>query len=144
MIYIAHRGNIDGKNESLENHPDYITKALKLGYNVEVDVRYIDGGWWLGHDEPQYRIRPDFLFSPKLWIHCKNFEALEQFRKWHSTNYFWHQNDDYTIIATGKVLVKPGSKLIENSICCMPEMGYIGNILQCYAIMTDDIEKYKI
>lgn len=144
MVYIAHRGNVNGKNIKRENHPDYINEAISLGYDVEVDARYIDGDWWLGHDEPQYRIRTDFLFNPKLWIHCKNWLALNEFRKWHSTNYFWHENDDYTIIATGKVLVKPGKELIENSICCMPEMGYIGDITKCYAIMTDNIKEYEI
>jgi hypothetical protein len=143
MIYIAHRGNINGRIPDRENHPDYIMEAIKQGYDVEIDIRYVDGSWWLGHDEPQYRIKADFLFNTKLWIHCKNWEALNQFRKWHSTKYFWHQNDDYTIIAGDKILVKPGQQLLENSICCMPEMGYCGDISNCYALMTDEILKYR-
>ena len=38
MILISHRGNISGKNVSLENNPNYIKDAIYLGYNVEVDV----------------------------------------------------------------------------------------------------------
>ena len=30
MILISHRGNINGKNPSMENHPDYIKKSLKI------------------------------------------------------------------------------------------------------------------
>ena len=34
MIYISHRGNIDGKIPSMENHPSYIDKAIALGYGA--------------------------------------------------------------------------------------------------------------
>ena len=47
ITYIAHRGNIDGPSE-MENHPDHIAKALDLGFDVEVDVRIIDGRDVLG------------------------------------------------------------------------------------------------
>ena len=40
MILISHRGNINGKKPDLENKPEYIQNAIKLGYNVEIDV------WW--------------------------------------------------------------------------------------------------
>ena len=35
MIYIAHRGNIDKKNDELENNPDYIKNALRKGFDLE-------------------------------------------------------------------------------------------------------------
>ena len=38
MILISHRGNLDGKREEFENHPDYIEDAKKRGFDVEVDV----------------------------------------------------------------------------------------------------------
>ena len=82
MVYVAHRGNINGKNNERENHPDYINEAISLGYDVEVDARYIDGDWWLGHDEPQYRITKNWLKKryDNVWVHCKNIEALELFQ----------------------------------------------------------------
>ena len=55
MIFISHRGNLDGLNPDRENSPDYIDEAIKLGFDVEVDVRTKDGQLWLGHDEPQYK-----------------------------------------------------------------------------------------
>ena len=55
MIYIAHRGNINGKQLDLENSPKYINRAIELGYHVEVDVWYNDG-FFLGHDNPKYKI----------------------------------------------------------------------------------------
>jgi hypothetical protein len=56
MIYISHRGNIDGKNPQLENKPSYIDHAISLGYDVEIDIWMIDGFLFLGHDAPQYGI----------------------------------------------------------------------------------------
>jgi hypothetical protein len=146
MVYIAHRGNTNGKFESYENEPMYIDKAISEGFDVEVDVWMVEGILFLGHDEPQYGVIQHWFNERynRLWIHCKNVEAMEWFNMIGGFKYFWHTTDNYTLISNGMVLVKPGEKLIENSICCMPEMGYIGDITKCYAIMTDDIGKYKI
>ena len=38
MIYISHRGNIEGKSEKNENNPEYIMKAVDKGFDVEIDV----------------------------------------------------------------------------------------------------------
>ena len=43
MILISHRGNISGVRSENENNPNYINAALKLGYEVEVDVRFENG-----------------------------------------------------------------------------------------------------
>jgi hypothetical protein len=59
MILISHRGNISGPNPERENHPDYILEALQAGYEVEIDVWFVDGKFKLGHDGPQY----DFPFE---------------------------------------------------------------------------------
>ncbi len=74
MIYIAHRGNTNGRFESYENEPTYIDLAIKKGFDVEIDVWFIDGILYLGHDEAQYG--SDFRWFrdrlSKIWIHCKN------------------------------------------------------------------------
>ena len=58
MKLIAHRGNTHGPDEGKENNPDYIDKCLSEGYDAEIDVRYdpITTVFWLGHDEPQYKV----------------------------------------------------------------------------------------
>ena len=53
MKLIAHRGNITCKNPERENTIGYIKEALRYGVDVEVDIRYLDGEWILGHDEPK-------------------------------------------------------------------------------------------
>ena len=97
MIKIAHRGNLYGKDPTRENKPEYILKAISKGFDVEVDVWYEDQSWYLGHDEPIYKIGKDFLVSEMLWCHAKNKQALYQMSKLKDVHYFWHQEDNYTI-----------------------------------------------
>ena len=63
MKLIAHRGNLDGSDPDKENYPSYIQRALKLGYDAEIDVWHIDDKWYLGHDDPRYEIKYNFLFD---------------------------------------------------------------------------------
>ena len=100
MILISHRGNISGVDFNRENSQSYIQEAIDLGYDVEIDVRYINDNFWLGHDEPEYKIELEWLLEREdsLWIHCKNFEVLSELI---GTNLriFYHLKEDYTIIS---------------------------------------------
>jgi hypothetical protein len=146
MIYISHRGNIDGKKPHLENHPDYIEEALNLGYDVEIDLWYVDDKFMLGHDEPQYEIEWDSWINyktHKLWIHCKNIEAmvwLDENTK--DVNYFWHEEDTATLTSFGYIWAYPGKQPIRGSIAVMPERSN-DDISQCKGICSDIIKKYK-
>ena len=37
MFFISHRGNISGPNKEYENKPEYIKKALTMGFDCEID-----------------------------------------------------------------------------------------------------------
>ncbi len=63
MRIISHRGNIRGRVPGRENAPSYIDCALGNGYDVEIDVWSIDGEFWLGHDEPQYKVNGNWFFK---------------------------------------------------------------------------------
>ena len=80
MILISHRGNIDGKLSEYENNPNYILAAIDLGYDVEIDVWFIDGKFMLGHDEPTHEVDYKFLMNEKLWCHAKNLDALTEMK----------------------------------------------------------------
>jgi hypothetical protein len=145
MILIAHRGNIDGQFESYENEPNYIDKALKKGYDVEIDIWIIEGNFYLGHDKPQYGITLEWLDKRKneLWIHCKNIEAMEWFNSLFGTyNYFWHQEDTLTLTSKGYIWAYPGKQPIKNSIAVMPEI-YNDDLSKCLGICSDYIQNYK-
>ena len=96
MKLISHRGNISGPNPEQENQPEYIAEALKQGYDVEIDVWFKDDKFMLGHDEPQYEFPFELIDQhyPKLWIHCKNMDALSKLNELDpngsKVNYFWH------------------------------------------------------
>ena len=148
MIYIAHRGLFNGPNTVTENHPDQIKSALKRGFHVEVDIRYIDKKLVLGHDEPQYEINDDFIDIRKFWLHCKNVEALYYFATHISEkyNYFWHENDQYTMTSKNYIWTYPGKTLTDRSIMVMPESVdknlNIKDII-CYGICSDYVEQLK-
>ena len=115
MIFISHRGNLTGSNKNLENTPLQIQKVLNLGYDCEIDVWFIDNNYFLGHDEPKYKISKHTLTQTKLWCHAKNFFALEQMLK-DNIHCFWHENDDYTITSKGYIWTNTGKSLGKKSV----------------------------
>jgi hypothetical protein len=144
MILISHRGNTNGKFESYENEPAYIDKAMSNGFDVEVDIWVIAGILFLGHDRPQYGIDYNWLQERKnkLWIHCKNIEALEFCDDRLDLHYFWHENDTVTLTSQSTIWAYPGKQPIKNSIAVMPEL-YGDNIIECLGICSDYINNYK-
>jgi hypothetical protein len=145
MKLIAHRGLTAGPDTNLENLPEQILLSLQSGYDCEIDVRYIDGNWMLGHDNPDYKVPFEFLEQPGLWIHAKNIEALYQLGKTHLV-YFWHQEDDFTLTSNQFIWTYPGRILTDNSIMVLPERNNTNfeNIdFNCYAICSDYVDKLK-
>ena len=147
MILISHRGNIEGKDKLSENTPNYIDTAIQLGYDVEVDVWLIRNKLYLGHDFGQYQIDINWLEnrSNKLWIHCKNMEALSYFNEydWKNSNqfnYFSHDVDMGVLTSHNYIW---STNLYDRGILVLPEVfnkepneGTIG-------ICSDYIKHYK-
>jgi len=143
MILISHRGNTNGKFESYENEPAYIDKAISEGFDVEIDVWMVDGQLFLGHDKPQYGITWEYFKDKvdKVWIHCKNIEALYWVRET-KLHYFWHENDMVTLTSKNYIWAYPGKQPIKGSIAVMPEI-YNDDLDSCMGICSDYIKKYK-
>ena len=118
MKLIAHRGNINGAVSQRENTPEYIQEALDLGYDVEIDVRHHDGKILLGHDNGETHIPLDWIQDRKenLWIHCKNLEALRFLNYIDGLNFFWHQEDDFTLTSKNIIWTYPKKPTTENSV----------------------------
>jgi len=95
MIIVSHRGNLSGKNPQRENSVSYVEEAISAGYHVEVDVWFVDGNFYLGHDAPQYLVSAEWLSKHPLWCHAKNQNALEEMMNL-GLNCFWHENDRFT------------------------------------------------
>ena len=141
MFFISHRGNLFGPKPKFENSPDYIISALEQGYEVEVDVRFYKNNFYLGHDEPQFKIAKNFLINKKIWCHAKNYLALEMLKKI-KTTFFWHQNDDYTLTSNGYFWTYPNKKMLKNSISVILGKKKLKNI-NCAGICSDYISSYK-
>lgn len=143
---IAHRGLINGPNKNAENTPNAIQIALNENFDVELDLWVIYGKYYLGHDEPQYQVDEKFLSHPGLWIHAKNLEALVQLANtdW---NYFWHQEDDFTLTSKGFIWTYPEKPLSEKSIRVLPEQSDPEFLTvyakQCYGICSKFVNKIK-
>ncbi len=142
MILISHRGNIECKEVDNENKPEYIIKSISRGFLTEVDVWYEEGDFFLGHDNPQYKINYNFLFNKNLLCHAKNYKALEYFfnsNKIH--HYFWHQNDDYTLSSKGIPIIYPGKQVIKGSIIMSwnNTLYTQEDINSCYGVCSDNI-----
>jgi hypothetical protein len=126
MIYISHRGNLNGPKPELENHPTYIEEAIARGFDVEVDLWVNESGAFLGHDGPQYLVPHEWLIdrTDQIWIHCKNSESLA-FAMRHNLHCFFHNTDDYTITSRGYIWAFPGKKRSsEKCIKVLPELSW--------------------
>ena len=139
MRLISHRGNLDGPQEcdNVISTLEEVSKEML----VEVDVWYMQHGWYLGHDGPERAVSFDFIANPNFILHAKNLQAL---CKLTGTNlhYFWHQEDDYTITSKGYIWTYPGKKLLTRSICVLPEKAnYIE--FNCLGICSDLIQDYR-
>jgi hypothetical protein len=151
MILISHRGNTLGPNPKMENKPKYIMNALKLKYQVEIDVWCVGGTWFSGHDKPQYKINIDFLCTtPGIWAHCKNKEAMVNFcgRKINGNlcpMFFWHETDTYALTSNMLLWTYPRRPLTDISIAVLPELSYHTDkeLSQCIGICSDHVKAYK-
>lgn len=137
MKIISHRGNLYGPNQETENTIDAINKALDLGFDVEIDIWYLAGKYWLGHDSPQRSFDLEMLnvWSRRgdIYVHCKNVWAAQEFLKNFDLRNkpiypFMHDNDQAVIIKNDLIWVHPnaihnvGNYMPHNCIAVMPEL----------------------
>lgn len=150
MRFIAHRGNIEGPS-SLENSPSQIDRCLENSIECEVDLWVEDGKFKLGHDIGQYEITRKWLFERmrELWIHCKNLEALQtlgDFKEPH-LNFFWHEDDSYTLTSKNFIWVYPGKLVPPGGIAVLPESWLTEQrykeIVLGFGVCTDYVLRYQ-
>lgn len=138
MKLISHRGNINGPDLEKENTIEQIFIAIGKGFDVEVDVWAIDGLIFFGHDYPKYLI-DDFIIKKiknSAWFHCKNLEALLFFIDNNiKYNFFWHQQDDFTLTSNGFIWTYPGKNVTPKSI--VVDLNLDNKYLDIYGICTD-------
>lgn len=144
MKFIAHRGNLNGPNPEKENNPTYINAAINEGFDVELDVWYIDNKFVLGHDKPEYEIGYQWFYNTMMWCHCKNIEALYRLSTNPAINTFFHDQDDCVLTSQGLIWTFPRNLLLTSkSIAVMPERVENWDMSKAYGICTDYPIEYK-
>lgn len=143
MLIISHRGNLEGENESTENSPSQIETAINFGYDVEIDLWLIDNDFMLGHDKPEHPISLDWLVSNEkiLWVHCKNFEAIDYLSKNQiNLNYFFHDSDDLTLTSRNFMWIYPKKTYSNNSVIVCKDVDEFANYLKKppFGVCTDN------
>jgi len=141
MILVSHRGNINGRIPERENEPKYIEKTMQQGFEVEVDVWYINHKLYLGHDKPNHMVPNEFLKKKQILFHAKNKEALFYLKE-QGAHVFWHQDDKYTMTSKGLIICHPFSDPIPGSLFMLPELEN-REYDNCYAICSDFIINYR-
>lgn len=150
MRFIAHRGNMEGPS-NLENSPSQIDWCLSRSVDCEVDLWVEDGVFKLGHDYGQHAITQKWLFDrmQELWIHCKNSEALYTLRNFNEPrlNFFWHQEDSYTMTSQNYIWVYPGNSVPAGSISVLPESWMTDErskeVTLSFGVCTDYVSRYQ-
>ncbi len=158
MLLISHRGNVSGRNPERENSISYIQEAIDLGYVVEVDLWVANGGkFYLAHDYhgigghgntlfygfKNSEIEPSFL-EKNLLIHCKNVEAVQACMEIGRLNFFFHENEKFTISSRGWTISHSKNKPTKGSIHMLPELGGYSkeSLKNCAGICSDIISFY--
>mgnify|MGYP001254295036 FL=1 len=140
MRLISHRGNLDGPQEcdNVISTLEEVSKEML----VEVDVWYMQHGWYLGHDGPERAVSFDFIANPNFILHAKNLQAL---CKLTGTNlhYFWHQEDDFTLTSKQLIWTYPRKEVTPRSIivCQTAEEAVEYSTKDVWGICTDFIKE---
>ena len=141
---ISYRGNLLGSNPDLENSPSAIQQAIKKGFDCEIDLWVKDKKIFLGHDYPQYEIDIDFLLDINqfIWIHCKNLSAINYLtEKSDIFNFFWHENDKFTLTSKGFIWTYPNNEYDKNSVIVNLSAELVLE-KDCYGICSDYVSQY--
>lgn len=108
MKIISHRGNLKGRIPERENTPSFIDAAIGCGFEVEVDMRYTNGQFQLGHDKAEVSVNDTWLLNRKqdLWIHSKDVMTAVKLRELdQSFQVFCHSQDPFVLTSTGHLWI---------------------------------------
>lgn len=143
MKWIAHRGNLNGPNTEEENKPEYILKALKSGYDVEIDVWLLNDKLYLGHDSPKYEINRYLLQDSRIWSHCKNMDAYLHLLKFKNVNCFFQEDEMLVNTSRGYIWAHSNCDKSNNKTVITCLNGNYNKELNPYAICSDFIKEHS-
>ena len=131
-----------GINPKRENEPLYIVEALEKGFDVEIDVWYKKGQFYLGHDAPQYKVKREFLQNRKLWCHAKNIDEFYHMVDDEKIHCFSHDKDEVALTSKGYFWSLSNTKITDKSISVMPS-DYLDLPKNIAGVCSDNIGYYR-
>lgn len=146
MKLIAHRGNWQGREHEYENSIPLILRAIAQGFDVEIDVYFINDTWYFGHDYAYHEV-PKILIdqlSKYAWFHAKNYNTFCALLQ-NNCHCFFHDHDDYTLTSQRIIWAYSGKYVSSDypSIAVMPESteGFVVP-QDIYGVCSDNLMPY--
>lgn len=117
MKIYSHRGNLSGKSPR-ENEPAFILECIAEGFNVEVDLWFVDGAYLLGHDGPEHPIDLRAFDREEIIFHLKSphVPPLKH------ADAFAIENDPYALTRRGLLWTNYGRAPTPEAVMCSPEL----------------------
>ena len=155
MKLIAHRGlaGLDPCYQEDENHPSQIERAIKAGFDVEIDLRYDEGRMYLGHDTAEYEVQDhtlaDWAKNCTMYAHCKDMEAAFHCPRLDGIIPFCHSNDDFVLLKDGHLWVHPSvineipPTIRPQCIIVLPRNMESPRFTDYYGVCADNVFKLK-
>jgi hypothetical protein len=123
MLYISHRGNLDGMEPEKENSPEYVQAVLDKNYHVLVDTWLVgSSSLALGTRYPQYPVSLEFMKAKGIIARAATVETLE-FLMSNNIHCFLASHDEYTLTNGGLIWTRHGKKItgVQRCVIDMPE-----------------------
>ncbi len=145
LMFIAHRGNVDGIDKQRGNTEAYVLDALAQGYHTEVDVWCRENRFYLGHDGPTQEIEVDFLLQAGIWCHAKDPQTMQELIDT-GVHCFFQAEDDVALTSHGFLWTHSRCGVVTpRSILTIVEFdeSRIDDVWAAAGICSDHVAQYK-
>ena len=82
------------------------------------------------------------MTNRKFWLHAKNGDAFHILLIDYTANVFWHTTEDWVLTSKQYIWTYPGKQLYPESVCVLPERGWMGDLKKCHAVCTDFVKEF--
>lgn len=144
MIFISHRGNLNGIILDRENSPEYINEAIEKGYLVVVDVWLVgEDHFALGNDRPKYLTNIEYIKQNNIICRARSLNTLNALIE-SRAHCFFQDYERISLTNGGLIWAAPSQSVTPRSIVIMPEHE-ISNVrtaalLKCAGICSNFIQ----
>jgi hypothetical protein len=129
----------------MENMPEYVEAALEMGFEAEVDVWWVHGKYYLGHEEPTYEVGGSFFLDNELlWCHAKTPETLYHLLHLNTDCFYIEDMWQCTLTSNNLIWTSPNGILTPRSVAVMPEYAAWSKeqVRSCAGVCSDNLMEW--